>query len=92
MTKKTTSEEHVLPPEHEQAGARFPRVGEVIESSVFGETADDWKEYPVQAVSPTSGRPVVAEGSTRAVVDDFEWRWPNGGPPETQREVPCPRR
>ncbi len=91
MIRDMTYEERVLPPEHEQAGARFPSVGEIIEATAFGESADDWSSYEVLGLSP-DGRPMVdpGDGSLRTI-DDLEWGWPNGGPPETRGEVPCPR-
>lgn len=68
-----------LPPEHEQAGARFPRVGEVIESCAFGETAHDWKRFTVVGVA-ADGWPIVVAGGNKYRVTPMEWRWPVDDP------------
>ena len=67
----------VLPPEHEQAGLRYPAVGDVIESSSFGETAHDFTRYEV-VVLTSDGDPVVdpGDGTRVALEDPLEWRWP----------------
>lgn len=68
----------VLPPEHEQAGRRFPEVGEEVSSCAVGETADDWRSYRVEALSGR-GWPMVdlvGDGKTGlAELPPDEWRW-----------------
>lgn len=74
----------VLPPDHEQAGMPYPRVGQFIETAAWGESGDDWALVKVVALSE-DGDPIVTRpgGYTLMLLlsDPLTWSWPEAASP-----------